>query len=173
VRGRQLAPNSFIVRLHPDDVAQFGEIHDALVRELCDAAREHGRDESYAFLGPIEVQLVADDAMRVGQFDVEAHFRAGAGGTGAGSLVLPTGDRYVLDEHPVVLGRHPDCDLTLLDTNVSRRHAEIQPRGDRFVLVDLGSTNGSRVNGVRVTEHELRDGYDLSFGNTHLVFEAS
>jgi pSer/pThr/pTyr-binding forkhead associated (FHA) protein len=41
------------------------------------------------------------------------------------------------------------------------------------VLVDLGSTNGTRVNGVRITERELRDGDELLFGNTRLVFEAS
>ena len=47
------------------------------------------------------------------------------------------------------IGRLPECDITLDDPNVSRRHAEIRPRGDGFVLVDLGSTNGTRVNGVR------------------------
>ena len=71
------------------------------------------------------------------------------------------------------IGRLPECEITLVDANVSRRHAEIQPRGDGFVLVDLGSTNGSRVNGVRVTDRELRDGDELGFGNIRLTFQAS
>jgi pSer/pThr/pTyr-binding forkhead associated (FHA) protein len=92
---------------------------------------------------------------------------------GAGSLLLPNNDRYVLAEHSVAIGRSPDCDITIVDSNVSRRHAEIQPRGDGFVVVDLESTNGTRVNGVRVTERELQDGDELAFGNTRMIFQAS
>ena len=70
---------------------------------------------------------------------------------GAGSLVLPTGDRFSLTD------RHhhrppPGVNLVLADPNVSRNHAEIRPQGDGFVVVDLGSTNGTRVNGVRVDD---------------------
>ena len=61
----------------------------------------------------------------------------------------------------------------LADPNVSRSHAEIRPQGNGWIVVDLGSTNGSRVNGVRITSQELRDGDEVSFGNTHLRFEAS
>jgi pSer/pThr/pTyr-binding forkhead associated (FHA) protein len=56
---------------------------------------------------------------------------------------------------------------------VSRNHAEIRPHGNGWVLVDLGSTNGSRVNGTRVSSHELREGDELAFGSTVLRFEAS
>jgi hypothetical protein len=173
VRGRTVAPNSFTVFISPDDHEAFIDIADTLARELCDAAREHARDEGYAFLGPVETELVIEPVQRTGTFSIEARFREGPGGSGAGSLILPTGERYVLRENVVVLGRLPECDITLVDPNVSRRHAEIQPRGDGFVLVDLGSTNGSRVNGVRITERELRDGDEVSFGNIRLTFQAS
>ena len=73
----------------------------------------------------------------------------------------------------ISIGRLPECEITLVDPNVSRRHAEIHPRGDGFVLVDLGSTNGSTVNGVPVVERELRDGDELGFGNIRLIFQAS
>jgi pSer/pThr/pTyr-binding forkhead associated (FHA) protein len=116
---------------------------------------------------------VVEPSQRTGTFAIDARFREGPGGSGAGSLLLPSGERYVLREHKVVLGRLPDCDITLVDPNVSRQHAEIQPRGDGFVLVDLGSTNGSRVNGIRVAERELRDGDELGFGNIRLTFQAS
>lgn len=173
VRGRVVAPNAFTVHISDDDHDAFVDIADTLCRELCDAAREHARDEGYGFLGPVEVELVVDPDQRPGTFAVVARLREGPGGTGAGSLLLPTGERYVLRETTVSVGRLPECDITVVDPNVSRRHAEIQPRGDGFVVVDLGSTNGTRVNGVRVSERELHDGDELGFGNVLLTFQAS
>lgn len=173
VRGRPLAPNHFTIRLNQADHDRFAEIGDSLTRELCEAAREHGRDEGYGFMGPISVELVVDPKRHAGEFQIDARMKEGPGGAGAGSLLLPNNDRYVLGEDVVVLGRLPDCDITLNDTNVSRRHAEIRAVGDAFVLVDLGSTNGSKVNGVRVAERELLDGDELSFGNIRLIFQAS
>ena len=173
VRGRVVAPNSFTVRISTGDHDAFADIADTLCRELCDAAREHARDETYAFLGPVEVELVVDPDQRTGTFAVDARMREGPGGTGAGSLMLPTGERYVLREGTVTVGRLPECDITVVDANVSRQHAEIHSRGDGFVVVDLGSTNGTRVNGVRVSERELHDGDELGFGNVRLTFQAS
>ena len=173
VRGRTITPNSFAVVISADDHEQFADIADSLARELCDAAREHARDEGYAFVGPVETELAVDDAQRTGTFTIEARFREGIGGVGAGSLVLPTGERFVLREQVVSIGRLPECEVTLVDPNVSRRHAEIHQRGNGFVLVDLGSTNGCTVNGVRITERELRDADEIGIGNVRLTFQAS
>ena len=63
--------------------------------------------------------------------------------------------------------------VQLADSNVSRHHAEIRPSGDPFQLVDLGSTNGTKVNGVRVTERLLRDADEVTVGTTRLTFHAS
>ena len=63
--------------------------------------------------------------------------------------------------------------IVLADPNVSRNLAEIRPQGDGFVLVDLGSTNGSKVNGMRVDQRMLADGDEIMFGNTRMRFEAS
>jgi pSer/pThr/pTyr-binding forkhead associated (FHA) protein len=71
------------------------------------------------------------------------------------------------------VGRKPESNIVLADPNVSRNHAEIRPSSEGFVLVDLGSTNGSKVNGVRVDQRLLEDGDEISFGNTHMRFEAS
>jgi hypothetical protein len=173
VRGRTVVPNDFVIHVSPDDHERFAQIEETLCRELCDAAREHARDEGYAFLGPVAVELVVDPAWRTGTFHIDARMKEGPSGVGAGSLLLPNGDRFVLDDQPVVIGRLPECDITILDSNVSRRHAEVQPRGDRFFVVDLGSTNGTRVNGVQVTDRELHDGDELTFGHTRMLFQAS
>src|SRR5690348_10472377 len=60
VRGRTVVPNSFAVQLSQADYDQLADIHETLVRELADAAREHARDEGYTFLGPVVVDLVVD-----------------------------------------------------------------------------------------------------------------
>ena len=173
VRGRTVIPNHFTVQLSAADNERFAEIHDTLVRELCDAAREHARDEGYTFLGPVEVEMVTDDRMHTGAFQIEGRMREGQGGLGAGSLVLPTGERVVLGEHIITVGRMPESNIVLADPNVSRNHAEIRPKGTGFVVIDLESTNGTKVNGIRVREQELVDGDELTFGNTRIRFEAS
>jgi hypothetical protein len=173
VRGTAVVPNHFTIYLSPDDHNEFGEVQDAMSRELCDAARAHARDEQYQFMGPVEVELVVDERLGTGMFHIEGRFREGPGGAGAGSLVLPTGDRFTLAQHPISVGRRPESNIVLADPNVSRNHAEIRPQGDGFMLIDLGSTNGSKVNGVRVAQRLLQDGDEISFGNTKMRFEAS
>ena len=173
VRGRTVVPNHFDVELAATDHAQFADIADTLARELADAAREHARDEGYSFLGPVEVEITPSEGMRTGAFQITARMKQGEGGAGAGSLVLPTGDRVPLGEHVIAVGRLPESNIVLADPNVSRAHAEIRPRGSGYVLVDLGSTNGTRVNGIRVSEHVLADGDEIAFGNTRMRFEAS
>jgi hypothetical protein len=173
VRGTSVVPNHFTVYLSSADYTEFGEVRDALRRELCDAARAHARDENYGFMGPVDVELVVDERFGTGWFEIEAKFREGPGGAGAGSLVLPTGERFTLAEHPITIGRRPESNIVLADPNVSRNHAEIRPQGESFMLTDLGSTNGSKVNGVRVEQRLLVDGDELTFGNTRFRFEAS
>jgi hypothetical protein len=173
VRGRTVVPNAFTVVLNASDHEEFADIHDSLCRELAEAARDHARDEDYTFMGPVAVELTVDDAMRTGPFHIDARLREGRGGAGAGSLVLPTNERISLGEQIVTVGRMPTSTIVLADPNVSRNHAEIRPVGDGYVLVDLGSTNGSRLNGVRVASEELHDGDEITFGNTRIRFEAS
>jgi hypothetical protein len=173
VRGGTVVPNEFTVWLSPSDIEQFEGVQDSLARELGDAAREHARDEGYAFLGPVEVELVADERLHTGAFQITGRMAEGDGGAGAGSIVLPSGDRFSLTDSVITIGRHPDSNLLLADPNVSRNHAEIRPQGERFAVVDLGSTNGTRVNGVRVDTQVLQDGDEVSFGNTRMRFEAS
>ena len=89
VRGRTVSPNSFTIAISPDDHDAFVDIADSLARELCDAAREHARDEAYTFLGPVEVELVVDDNQRTGTCSRESRFREGPGGAGAAVRSVP------------------------------------------------------------------------------------
>lgn len=70
----------------------------------------------------------------------------------------------------VVMGRSRSCDLRLPSTDASRRHAEIVTDGDGFLLRDLGSTNGTFVNGERVEERSLRPGDRIQIGADTILF---
>jgi adenylate cyclase len=70
------------------------------------------------------------------------------------------------------LGRHPSNTLRLVDREVSKEHALIERVGPDFVLKDLGSSNGTFVNGRRVQELKLRDGDTISLGTSKLIFHA-
>lgn len=71
----------------------------------------------------------------------------------------------------VVLGRSRDCDVTLDDPNVSRRHAEVKQEGGAWWIVDLGSTNGVEVNGRRVDRAKLEHDDEIVLGTSQLRFE--
>jgi hypothetical protein len=81
-----------------------------------------------------------------------------------------SGQRRVLEQPRAVLGRSRDADVQIEDANVSRRHAEIVQEGPIFWVVDLGSTNGTEVNGRRVKRHQLTDGGTFTVGETTLTF---
>lgn len=174
VKGRRIVPNDFTVLLSAKDHAGFTDIEDALTTELAEAAREYAREESYHFMGPVQVRLLVDNDLKVGRFGILSQLKQAAGGVGAGSLVLPSGERIELGEHVTTVGRLPECTITINDTNVSRNHAEIRTGVSAYIVVDLGSTNGTMVNGTRIVgEQRLNDGDIISFGSTHVRFEAS
>ena len=170
VKGQPVVANHFTVTLAPDDVDRFADVHDSLVRELCDAARDHAREESWTFMGPVQVEILSDPSVRTGSIGVRARMKEADGATGV--LHLPTGQQVVLGEFLVTLGRLPECTISFDDPNISRVHAEIRPDGDGFVLIDRGSTNGTEVNGVRITQHRLVDGDRITLGATAFDFRS-
>jgi hypothetical protein len=174
--GRQLgprgavAPNHFEVSLAPDDEERFASFRDALATELTDAAREHARATGCHFVGPVTVALLADGQYHRGAFEVRARIEQGATPLDA-VLVAADGRRVKLAEGVNMIGRLPDCAVPLSDPQSSRHHAELRRAADGVTLVDLGSTNGTYVNGVRVHDQDLRDGDTIRVGNTTLRFE--
>jgi len=172
VKGGWVVPNDIVVYLSPPDLERFHSYTDMLARELADAAREHARDERYQFLGPVTVAILEDDDLKTGQLQVIAEIVEGKF-LRVGAVVLPDGRRVPLGDEPVVVGRLPDCAIPIGDPQASRRHAEIRPHGDGFVVADQGSMNGTMVNGRPIGEHRLEDGDVIGIGSTSLRFEAS
>ena len=174
VKGRRMVPNDFKVLLSAADHAGFNDIEDALITELAEAAREYAREESYHFIGPVRVELTVDNNLKNGRFGIVSQLKQAPGGVGGGSLILPSGERVPLGEHVTSVGRLPECTITITDGNVSREHARIAPGRNAYMVTDLGSTNGTLVNGIRVQgDQPLADGDIVSFGSTHVRFEAS
>ena len=87
------------------------------------------------------------------------------------ALLLMDGKRLVIGAAGVTMGRSRQCDVTVDDPNVSRQHAEIRPRGGSWVVSDLGSTNGSRLNGRSLDQPTvLKPGDEIELGTTTLQF---
>lgn len=139
---------------------------------------------TYELRGKIEAPEVRQaSAWSDGQAAATASAASGSAPSGSTQLMSPVaspgsaaltplnghGQPTTLNEK-VVLGRLPDCDVTLDDPSVSRRHAEITGHGGRWTVADLGSTNGVKLNGERVHTANLSDGDQLELGNVKLSF---
>jgi pSer/pThr/pTyr-binding forkhead associated (FHA) protein len=84
-------------------------------------------------------------------------------------------DQLIIKEYPLedgdtlAIGRHPDNQIVVVHPTVSRRHACIARKGEDLVLWDAGSTNGTLVNGAKVTSAMLKDGDFVGIGETHTL----
>lgn len=180
------APNSFIFTLSPDDAERFHQVEAALVSELKSVIRDNADERDWGLLGPPEVAFEVDESLRKGDFactpslvegahppEPEREPAPAAAPASAAALVVREDDaaRTVrLAKEVVTIGRLPDCDVVVKDKGASRRHAQIRTKGGEATLTDLGSTNGTRLNGRTVQTRQLEDGDRITIGSTVLEF---
>ena len=81
-------------------------------------------------------------------------------------VALNDGPNILIDKPILLIGRHPECDIQIDSRKISRRHCCIAQVEDYLVVRDLDSTNGIRINGVRVLEGKLQAGDELTVGST-------
>lgn len=116
-----------------------------------------------------------DDASSTRAISTATAERLGLSHAGATLVVLDENggakERIAITSAPVTIGRLSTNDVVLSDPNVSRRHAELRRDGDDWAIVDLGSTNGTLVNGKPAKERGLSHGDRISFGTSELRFE--
>jgi hypothetical protein len=116
-----------------------------------------------------------DDAHSTRAISAGTADRLGLVGSGAHLIVVDESgkdkERISITRAPVTIGRLSTNDVVLSDPNVSRKHAEVRRDGGRWILVDLGSTNGTLVNGKLAKEHPLHNGDRIAFGTSELRFE--
>jgi Protein of unknown function (DUF3662)/FHA domain len=174
------APNRYVFTLSEQDGKRFEQAEQALVNELKQVVRDAASERGWGLVGPPEVEFEVDEGLGKGRFECVASFVEGeeelppqpAAG-GRGSLVsVADGRGHVLDRPSTTIGRLPECDIVVDDVGASRQHAEVRRTDDGFVLADLGSTNGTLVNGTPIREHLLEDGDRITIGETILEFRS-
>jgi Protein of unknown function (DUF3662)/FHA domain len=177
-RGHTMVPNDFTVELGQHDHDRLAMYAEPLGAELAAMVREHADEQGYQFVGPVAVHLALVDDLDTGLFRVRSQAVPAAGsGPGvqvgapatASAAVELAGSTLALTHKHTVLGRGGDADLRLDDPGISRRHAEIV-LSDPPRITDLGSTNGTFVDGVQVGSAELYDGARIGVGAVTLVF---
>jgi hypothetical protein len=201
-QGRRVVPNSYLVQLAPADREGFADLEPSLVQELTAALCEYITQEGYHVEGKARVALHTKASLRKGKFDIDCRNIVDGSpelpdtsyievsempstpvltvvpgqstfDAPPAVLTLPGGQRIELHEGHYVLGRQLGNDIVLNDTNVSRQHAEFVCAAGEVAVSDLGSTNGTKVNGVAVTgEQMLQHGDVIHFGTAQVTFEA-
>ena len=181
--GRVLVPNAYVVELGPQDLERFAEWDTQLRAELASMLQEHAVNQGWSFVGDVKVAFEQVESLDTGVFRVRSTVVAepvaapASRAAGRPRLVQPatggSAERVLpLSRAVTIVGRGAEADLRLPDTGVSRAHAEVRVDGDRVRVVDLASTNGTLVNGRRVTEAELSDGDRLDIGATALIYRS-
>jgi hypothetical protein len=198
-QGRILVPNDFVVEIAQADGERLGIYAESIGVELATLAREHATEQGYSFVGPVRIRFEGVPDLSTGMFRIRSgvirghtveagevrqpvsDLPRGAGhqfpgrprlvvqGSNPGSGV-EAGSTYELQTPVTLLGRGTDCDLRLVDPGVSRHHSELRVEDGQVVLVDLGSTNGTFVNGQPVRRVVLVDGTTVTLGRTTMIF---
>jgi hypothetical protein len=167
-RDRILVPNDFVVRLAPGDFARMTDLGPALIDEFTQLVQQHAAAQHYAFAGGISIRLQKDDSLSEGVVRIDS---VNVKGEVAWTPVLDIdGTRYPITKGRTIIGRGSDADITIDDTGTSRQHVEILWDGKRGQVSDLGSTNGSKLNGAPVTKAPLPPDSIIEIGRTRIVF---
>lgn len=180
-RDRMLAPNSFQVELSATDFDRLAPYGETLSAELATLVREHVQEQRYTLAGPLDISFARVEGLTTGRFQVRSRANAEVtplGGrrpdaTDAPVVLEVNGERHPVRPPGIVVGRGSDAGLRINDPGVSRRHVEIRVDvvGGQVTVsaIDLGSTNGTSMDGRRVQQALLHDGSTIVIGNTTMV----
>ena len=172
------APNHFRFALSAEDHERLAHAEIAIAKELGSVILENASERGWGLVGPPEVTFEADERLKRGDIGcvaslVEGPERVEPTAAPAPVLVVRENGRertITLDGETVSIGRLPQCEVALADKGASRRHAQIRLKDGVATLTDLGSTNGTEVNGHPVQTTSLEDGDRITIGATVLVF---
>ncbi len=167
-RDRILVPNKFTVRLSRADYERMDGLGQTLIDEFVQLVQQHATAQHYSFAGGISVAISADPTLSQGMIEISS---VNVKGTVAWTPILDIGGkRYPITRSHTVIGRGSDADITVDDTGISRKHVEILWDGARAQVNDLGSTNGSLLNGNPVSAAPLPPDSVIDIGRTRIVF---
>src|SRR5439155_26177366 len=171
------APNRFEVSLSNDDAPRFSQMEAALATELKRVIRETAQERGWDLVGPPEVKFFVDKELRRGDLEVEATLverdQPPEPAAPTAQLVVHHDGAtraVLLNKEVVTIGRLADSDVVLEDKGASRRHAQVRTKGGVSTLTDLGSTNGTKLNGQQIQTRTLEDGDRITIGTTLIEF---
>ena len=180
-RDRTVAPNEYRFKLSTPDfdhIEQWGS--ETLADELADNLTNYARSQHYAFVGPVVVIFEEDLDLAKGSFKLTAASVQGNAvpvTTDEQSQDCPLleiyGSQYLLTKEKTILGRGSGCDIVIDDPGISRKHLEIDVTPNGVIARDLGSTNGTYVEGHQVPAATLLDGNTITIGRTRILYWAS
>lgn len=180
-RERIIVPNDFSLSLSDSDygkISEWGE--EALKAELVSVAIRHAREQEYTFLGPISIDFVSSSDLPRGKIIVHGSTRRGAvapattrDASPQNPIIDVDGERYILTGAITVIGRGSSADITVDDSGVSRKHLELRVTPGGVIATDLDTTNGTFVEGHRISAATLLDGNTLTIGRTRIMFWTS
>ncbi|MFA7498344.1 MAG: DUF3662 and FHA domain-containing protein, partial [Leucobacter sp.] len=168
-RDRVLAPNRFVVRVSPQDSDRLQSLGATLEQELRGVVVKHAKRQNYQLLGEPVVEIQADGSLTTGVLEIDASRVEGSVDWVA--VVEIGGERHELPRGTTTVGRGSDCGIRIGDSAASRKHLEFIWDGAAGIVRDLGSTNGSKINGQRFREAALAPGTVITVGQTALTFQ--
>ncbi|ONI60929.1 phosphopeptide-binding protein [Leifsonia sp. ALI-44-B] len=167
-RERILAPNRFRVRMATTDLTRMQGLGPALIDELVDVVQSHATKQGYQFAGGVRIDLAADETLSAGMVQVDSQNVKGQ--VNWTPVLDVNGKRYPITQSRTVIGRGSDADITIDDSGTSRKHVEILWDGTNAQARDLGSTNGSELNGRPFTQAALEPDSAIQIGRTRIIF---
>lgn len=178
-RARTVVPNIYTVIVSTQDYDRLSVYDETLVGEFAVMIRDYAQQQQYSFLGSVTVSMQPSEDSAQGTVEIISEARVDqdlspAAGPPAGSAPRLEGKlgTFQLTRAVTRIGRGGDADIRIDDPGVSRHHAEIRIGSD-VILRDLGSTNGTYVNGTLIAEQPLRDGAVITIGSTNLTFRSA
>jgi hypothetical protein len=168
-RDRILVPNAFTVSLASEDFKRMQSLGDNLIAELADQIARHAHRQKFQLAGALSLKIAEDGSLNIGQVRVVSN-TADVEVSWTPALDV-AGTRYVLTKARTTVGRDGSADIQVEDNGLSRQHFEILWDGKRGGVRDLGSTNGTKVNGRVITETGIEADSVISAGRTEFVFK--
>lgn len=183
-QGRPFAPDQFTLSMHPKDYDALTKHDHVPQTQLTESLHASLKAAQFQLTREPHITLATDPTLRRSQIRVIAWRSSEPGhevpqaGQDEETETPPEGAFFIvegsqhfpLDRVLINIGRRLDNQLVLEDPHVSRRHAQLRVRGGRYVLYDLGSTSGTRVNGKQIQEWVLRPGDVVTMATAQLIY---
>jgi hypothetical protein len=168
-RERILVPNSYVVKLSPQDFERLSNLGEPLIEELSKLCSEHAAKQGFQFGELIDMSLSQDASLAIGQLSVVSSSKK------LEVVWVPVlevaGVTHTLVAAKTTVGRDSTADIQIGDNGLSRKHFEILWDGSSAVLRDLGSTNGVKLQGSKINQVVLPTGTAFSAGRTDFLFK--